>query len=73
MTVSQLIKVLQELDPSLDVYYVQTTGIISPMRSVQEVSYRGFKPETFVGLSCGNTIERTDIQCSPVYISQKKH
>lgn len=72
MKVSQLIKVLEQLDPELEVYYVQSTGIISPMKSVQEVSYRGFKPETFVGLSCANNIEQKDIRCNPVYISTQK-
>ena len=71
MKVSQLIKVLEQLDRELDIYYVQNTGIMAPIRSVQEMSYRGFKPNTFVGICCGNKVEREDILASPVYISQK--
>ena len=73
MKVGQLIKVLQELDPEEDVLYVQNTGIMAPIKSVQECYYKGFKPESFVGLSCGKEIQRDDISASPVYISQKKH
>lgn len=72
MKVSQLIKVLQELDEDLDIYYVQNTGIVAPIKSVQEISYRGFAPNTFVGLCCGNSITRDDILAIPVYIAQKK-
>lgn len=72
MTVSQLIKILEQLNPDLDIYYVQNTGIMAPIKSVQEVSFRGFKPDPFVGLCCGNSIKRDDILASPVYISQKK-
>ena len=73
MKVSQLIKVLEQLDPELDIYYVQNTGIMAPIKSVQELSFRGFKPNPFVGLCCGDAVSRDDILATPVYISQKKH
>ena len=72
MTVCQLIKVLQELDPDLQVLYVQNTGIIAPVKSVQEVSYKGLGSDSFVGICCGNRIERPDVYANPIYISQKK-
>lgn len=70
MKVSQLIKVLEQLNPDLDIYYVQNTGIVAPIQSVQEISYRGFKPDTFIGIVCGKKIEREDINASPIYIYQ---
>lgn len=69
MKVSQLIKVLEQLDQDYDIFYVQNTGIVAPIKSVQECSYRGFQPETFVGLCCGNKVESVDVKASPVYIS----
>jgi len=74
MNVGQLIKVLEQLDPELDILYVQNSGITAPIKSVQEISYRGFKPERFVGLCCGKKIEQgivNDMRVSPVYISQE--
>lgn len=73
MKVSQLIKVLQELDPKYEVMYVQTDGIFAQIRSVQEVSYKTYGLETFVGLCCGPKVEPKDkFTANPVYISQKK-
>lgn len=72
MKVSQLIKVLQELDGDLDIFYVQNTGICAPIQSVQEMSFRVFRPNAFVGLCCGKVVSRDDILTAPVYISQKK-
>ena len=73
MKVGQLIKVLEQLDPDLDILYVQNSGITAPIKSVQEISYRGFHPDRFVGLCCGKKIEQgivNDMYAAPVYISQ---
>lgn len=74
MNVGQLIKVLEQLDPELDILYVQNSGITAPIKSVQEISYRGFHPDRFVGLCCGKKIEQgivNDMYAAPVYISQE--
>lgn len=76
MKVGQLIKVLEQLDPELDILYVQNSGITAPIKSVQEISYRGFDPEIFVGLCCGKKIEQgivNDMYAAPIYISQESN
>lgn len=72
MKVGQLIKVLEHLNPDLDIYHVTVNGVVSPILSVQECNYYGFQPETFVGLACGKRIDPMTFSASPVYISQKK-
>lgn len=72
MKVSQLIKVLEQLDPELDIYHVTVNGVVSPILSVQECNYYGFQPETFVGLSCGKRVEPETFSANPIYISQQK-
>lgn len=72
MKVGQLIKVLEELNPDYDILYTQANGIVSPILSVQEVSYLGFKPETFIGLCCGKSMDAKELYSCPVYISQQK-
>lgn len=72
MKVSHLIKVLEELDPDFDIFYLQNGDILAPIQSVQECSYPGFKPHTFVGLCCGKSVDGKELLASPVYISQKK-
>lgn len=76
MKVGQLIKVLEQLDPELDILYVQNSGIIAPIKSVQEIRYLGFNPERFVGLCCGKKIEQgivNDMYSAPIYISQESN
>jgi hypothetical protein len=70
MKVSQMINVLEQLDPDLDIFYVQNTGILAPVQSVQECCYRGFTPECFIGICCGKKVETDEYNASPVYISQ---
>ena len=70
MKVGQLIKVLEQLNPDLDIYHVTVNGVVSPILSVQECNYYGFQPETFVGLACGKRVDPTTFSASPVYISQ---
>lgn len=72
MKVAHLIKVLQELNPDLDILFVQTSGIMAPIRSVQEITYKGFKPEIFVGLCCGDKIESKEMMTNSIYISTHK-
>lgn len=75
MKVGQLINILKELDPDIDILYMQNSGITAPIKSVQEVYYRGFYTEHFIGLCCGNKVEQglvNDMHLSPIYITPQK-
>lgn len=72
MKVSHLIKVLEELNPDLDIFYLQNSGILAPIQSIRECHYIGFKPDYFVGICCGKTIDSGKILSNPIYVSQKK-
>ena len=61
MKVSQMINVLKQLDPDLDIFYVQNTGILAPVQSVQEC---------FIGICCGKKVETDEYSASPIYVSQ---
>lgn len=73
MKVGQLIKVLEQLNPDLDIYHVTVNGVVSPILSVRECNYYGFQPETFVGIACGKRVDPTTFSANPVYISQQKN
>lgn len=75
MKVSQLIKVLEEMDPDSDIYHVTVSGVFAPITSVQEMHYKGFYPDSFVGICCGERVDTTkdpSLLASPVYISPRK-
>ena len=72
MKVGHLIKVLEELDPDYDIFYTQSNGVLAPILSVQEMNFAGFKPNPFIGLCCGKSVDGKELRSAPVYVSQQK-
>ena len=71
MKVKELIAVLSEVDPELDILFLHTHGVVQSIKSVSEVSYKGFVPETFIGLCCSKHPDSNIGIVKPVYSAQK--